>query len=89
MKIFLISIFIFVLFTGICFALSIEDDGYTWDASGYEERIEVCKTLARTLGKDYMWWFGAFNAFYDNTNESILKIKIKEVAVLLPSFEEK
>ena len=49
--------------------------------------MEICKQLARTMGKDYIWWFGALNAAYDTTDPSVLKLKIKGVAKFLPLFE--
>lgn len=87
MKTLLISVFIFLFCTGVCFALSINDNGYMWNAASYSERMEICKQLARTMGKDYIWWFGALNAAYDTTDPSVLKLKIKEVAKFLPFFE--
>ena len=56
MKTFLVSICILVFSFGICFALSVHDDGYSWNVASYEERIAVCKTLAGKIGKDYIWW---------------------------------
>ena len=76
-----------MVFVGICYALSIEDNGYAWNSENYEERIAVCKVLANTIGKDYLWWFSAFNSFYDTTEQGILNINIKGAASLLPFFE--
>ena len=88
MKRIFLMIIIFSLFSRICFALTVEDNGYAWNSSNYEERIQVCKQLSLKIGKDYLWWFGAFNAFYDTTDGNILRIKIKEAAVLLPAFDQ-
>ncbi len=36
-----------------------------------------------------MWWIGAFDAFYNTNDENILKVSIKNVADMLPYFDEK
>jgi hypothetical protein len=88
MRVSLISIFLVFMFVGVCFALSVDDNGYAWNSANYEKRIALCKKISAKIGKDFIWWFGAFNAFYDTTEKTILEMKIKEVAPLLPLFDE-
>ncbi|MFA6129998.1 MAG: hypothetical protein WC731_03320 [Candidatus Omnitrophota bacterium] len=84
-KMFLLFTFL-LIFTGLCFALTFDDNGYKWKAASNEEKAAVCKELAKTNGKDYAYWVDMLNAFYSVDNWKIISLKIKEVAdqILLP-----
>jgi len=86
-RLFFLLIFSLVL-PGACFALTTDDTGYAWKAASYEEKTLVCKELASTLGKDYIYWLDILNAFYDNTNWNIQSLKINEVATQIPLSEQ-
>jgi len=77
---------LFVL-SGVSFALTLDDNGYTWNVASYEEKVAACKELSKTNGKDYFYWIDMLNAFYSIDNWNILSTKIKEVAAQIPLSE--
>lgn len=83
----LIGIVFFFCCISTAFALTLQDDGYAWNAATYEERLVVCKVLSSKIGKDYVWWFGALNSFYDSIDSGLLRTRVSEAASLLPFFE--
>ena len=91
MKIFMCVITILcILFLGtVCYALSMQDDGHAWRAASEEVKIELAEELSATIGKHYMWWVGALDAFYNTTDENILSVSIKNATNMLPYFDEK
>ena len=79
-------IFLLIL-SGICFALTLDDNGYAWNVASYEDKSSVCKELSKANGKDYFYWIDMLNAFYSIDNWNILSTKIKEVAAQIPLSE--
>jgi len=88
-KVFLFFAFLLIL-TGICFALTVDSNGYAWGSASQEEKAAVCKELSKTNGKDYMYWVEMFDAFYSVDNWSIMSTRIKDVAaqISLPDLQE-
>ena len=78
-KVFLLVTFLLIL-SGACFALTLEDNGYAWNAASYEDKSAFCKELSKTNGKDYLYWVDIINAFYSIDNWGIMSTKIKNVA---------
>jgi hypothetical protein len=86
-KVFFLLTFLLIL-SSVCFALTLDDNGYVWKAASYEEKVAVCKELSSTIGKDYIYWVDVLNAFYENNNWNIQSLKIKEVATQIPLSEQ-
>ena len=85
----ILAVFIFLLIlSGVCFALTLEDNGYAWKSADDKEKIAVCKELSSTAGKDYIYWVDVLNGFYENTNQSIQLFKIKDIAAQVPLSEQ-
>ncbi|MDD5281827.1 MAG: hypothetical protein PHC37_04215 [Candidatus Omnitrophica bacterium] len=78
-KIFLLFIFLSIL-TGVCFALTVDDNGYGWKAASKEEKAAVCSELSKTNGRDSIYWVEMLDAFYSIDNWNIMSLKIKKVA---------
>lgn len=72
-----------------CYALSIHDNGHAWKTASQDAKITVAEELAKTYGQHYMWWVGAFDAFYNTTDDNILRVAIKNAADMLPYFDER
>jgi hypothetical protein len=83
-KIFISFTFLLIL-TGFCFALTVDDNGYGWKGASIKEKAAVCEELSKTNGKDYAYWIGMLDAFYNIDNLGILSSKIKNVAAQISS----
>jgi len=79
-----------MILAGVCFALTIEDNGYAWASVPYEDKSAVGKELSKRNGKDYLYWIDMLDAFYSVDNWGIMSTKIKDVAaqISLPDFQE-
>jgi len=88
MKKILLLFISFLTLSSVCFAITPDDNGYAWNAAGYEEKVAACKELSKTTGKDYIYWVEMFNAFYSINNWNILSSKIKELVAQIPLSEQ-
>jgi len=81
---------IFMVLAGVCFALTIDDNGYAWVSAPYEDKSAVGKELSKRNGNDYLYWIDMLDAFYSVDNWGIMSSKIKDVAaqISLPDFQE-
>lgn len=84
-KVFLLFTFLVIL-TSVCFALTLDDNGYGWIAASNEDKAVVGKELSKTNGKDSAYWVDMLNGFYSINNWNIMSLKIKKVAdqIVLP-----
>ena len=60
-----------------------KDNGYVWQAAGYETRVNLCTDLARRIDKpglDWKFYYGALETFYDTSDPQILHVSIAELA---------
>lgn len=69
------------------YALSVEDNGYTWNATDVSIRIGLCKVISSRIGKDYVFWFSALNEVYDTTNPAVLKMTIQYTVAFIGAME--
>ena len=91
MKIIVCCVMVLCIFftAATCYALSIHDNGHEWKAASEEAKIAVAEELSKMHGKHYMWWVGAFDAFYNTADENILEVSITNAANMLPYFDER
>jgi hypothetical protein len=84
-KVFLLLIFLLIS-SSLCFALTLDDNGYGWIAASNEEKESAGRELSKTNGKDSAYWVDMLNGFYNINNWKIMSLKIKKVAdqILLP-----
>lgn len=66
-----------------CFALTVDDNGYAWNSANPEERIKVCKILARSIGWSYERWYTNLHQFYNTSEKDLLKWDIKGAAAFM------
>jgi len=85
-KVYFLFIFLLIL-SSVCFALTLEDNGYAWKSADEKEKVAVCKELSSKFGKDYIYWVEVLNGFYGNANWNIQSLKIKEIAAQVPLSE--
>ena len=78
-KVFLLFVFLLIS-SSLCFALTLDDNGYEWIAASNEEKETAGKELSKTNGKDSVYWVDMLNGFYSIDNWNIMSLKIKKVA---------
>lgn len=78
-KVFLLFIFLLTS-SSLCFALTLDDNGYGWIAASNGEKEAAGRELSKTNGKDSVYWVDMLNGFYNISNWSIMSFKIKKVA---------
>jgi hypothetical protein len=78
-KVFLLFVFLLIS-SSLCFALTLDDNGYGWIAASNEDKAAVGKELSKTNGKDSAYWVDMLNGFYSIDNWNIMSLKIKKVA---------
>jgi|GEM_PF-1106782 len=78
-KVFLLLVFLLIS-SSLCFALTLDDNGYGWIAASNEDKTAVGKELSKTNGKDSAYWVDMLNGFYSIDNWNIMSLKIKKVA---------
>jgi hypothetical protein len=44
------------------------DDGHEWNSLGVSEKGALGKSLIEHSGKNYTWWVGELNKWYDSTD---------------------
>jgi hypothetical protein len=78
-KVFLLLTFLSISST-LCFALTLDDNGYGWIAASNEDKTVVGKELSKTNGKNSAYWVDMLDGFYSINNWNIMSLKIKKVA---------
>ena len=61
------------------YALTVDDNGYTWNSSDIKEREDFCKPIAAKLGRDCQSWVNDINSVFDTTSPIILNMKLNSV----------
>lgn len=85
----IIFLFIFgLILSGVCFALTPEDNGYAWKKASQDDKIAVCKGLPSTIGQSETYWVEVLDGFYETDNWNIQSLKIKEITAQMPLSEQ-
>ena len=60
------------------------DDGYAWRKAPHEARIDLCKDIAKRIGKhNGQYYYDNIEAFYETEEPGILRVKIAEAAGMI------
>jgi hypothetical protein len=62
-----------------CYALTLDDNGYTWNSSDIKEREDFCKEITAKIGRDCQSWVKDINSVFDTTSPIILNMKLNSV----------
>jgi hypothetical protein len=74
-----IVVFMVILTISFCHALSMDDNGFTWNSSDTREREDFCKLISERLGRHCQSWLNDISSVFNTDNPVILNMKIKSV----------
>lgn len=80
-------VIVFLWLTPNVYALSVEDNGYTWNSTDIAIRVGLCKVISSRIGKDYLFWLSALNEAYNTTNPVLLKQNIQFVVSFIAAMD--
>jgi uncharacterized protein YgiM (DUF1202 family) len=66
---------------GIYWSIGGTDDGYKWNKTVYEAKMNLCEDLARRIGRrDAKFYYDCLEEFYNTSDPNLLKMTIAEIA---------